>query len=720
MSVLLEALKKAANEKKRTDPAVSQHEPEEAHTPHPSREAMNQTLARDPKPSKGQPSPRAPSEKPSSEKAVSQSDVSASAFDSAPAELPDVTAAKATPDPAQASPEEPESEPKPEPAVSPDTTEGALTLRTEDAATESPLSEPSGADEPDVSQDSHQQAALAATEDEASVKNAPAASEETGFTLREQNDSASPGDGNSQALDLETRLALANDDAPSFKAERGTFSETGESESEPDSGSDQTPEPESSSAFSDEALEETGAQRSDNPLPAQGSETTEVDEADKADMATADSSQSRASDPVEKAADSDAQNEWSLSKIPGYANNEAPRKPVSEKKSRQWLQVMQSGQRQPSRRYRWVLGLLIALLVATGLLVFGFLYFYQSQSQLDQSLARYQLPLPEKSSQADQPTSVILPEEVVGASSGSAEADSAEQGGEARQEPATEPSTERLSERTSEASESNGASETADQEQTSAPTATEAKPSASQEMNAPSESTAEPPSQAPDSSSERPSRTEEDQDDARPSQRLSIRSDGASKNLKSAYAAYQRGQWQEAKSHYQTLLRQEPENLAAMMGITAVHVKEQAYSKAMQSYQKILRLHPGNENALAAQAALAGVFSQNPDNIRQLKNWAQKWPDQPQLQAALGRYYAQNRDWLQAQSHFFKAFELVPKKADYAHNLAVSLDQLGKYRLARDYYRKALTLSESALSAPQQASIRARIDVLNQFLSEES
>ncbi|WP_019895681.1 tetratricopeptide repeat protein [Hydrogenovibrio halophilus] len=719
MSVLLEALKKAANEKKRTDPAVSQHEPEEAHTSRPSREAMNQTLARDRKPPRVQPSSRNPTEKPSNEGTVSQSEVSASALDSAPAELLDETPAEATSDPELASPPEPESESGPEPAVSPGATEGALTLRTEDAAPESPLSEPSGADEPDVSQDSHQQAALAATEDEASVKSAPAASEETGFTLREQNDSASPGDGSSQALDLETRLALASDDASSFEAERGAFSETGESESEPDSGSDQTPEPESSSAFSDETVEETGAQRSDNPLPAQGSETTEVDEADKVDMATADSSQSRASEPVEKAADSDAQNEWSLSKIPGYANNEAPRKPVSEKKSRQWLQVMQSGQRQPSRRYRWVLGLLIALLVATGLLVFGFLYFYQSQSQLDQSLARYQLPLPENSNQADQPTSVTLPEEVVDASPDSA-TDSAEQAREARQEPAAEPSTERLSERTSEASEANGVSETAEQKQTSAPTATEAKPSASQEMDAPSESTAEPPSQAPDSSSERPSRTEETQDAARPSQRLSIRSDGASQTLKSAYAAYQRGQWQEAKSHYQTLLRQEPENLAAMMGIAAVHVKEQAYSKAMQSYQKILRLHPGNENALAAQAALAGVFAQNPDNIRQLKNWAQKWPDQPQLQAALGRYYAQNRDWLQAQSHFFKAFELVPKKADYAHNLAVSLDQLGKYRLARDYYRKALTLSESALSAPQQASIRARIDVLNQFLSEES
>jgi tetratricopeptide (TPR) repeat protein len=697
MSVLLEALKKAANEKKRTDPAVSQHKPEaeKAHTPHPSREAMNQTLARDTKTAKSDSSPRNHSENLSSEEAVRQSDVadSVATFESASTDLSRETAVETNPEPAK----EPAPQSDSGPADSPEVTEGALTLRSEDVASASPLSEATEAAEPGSSQGSSEQAGSKGVEGEDAVESAPAASEKAILTLREQDDSASSNNGDSQELDLETRLALASDDAPSFESERSAFPETTELE----------PESEPSSEFHDGSLDENRTPRSDKPLTQKSSQTAEVDGADKIDMAAADSSHSQASGRGEKTGGADAQNDWSLSKIPGYANDETPRKPVSEKKSRQWLQVMQSGQRQPSRRYRWLLGLLITLLVATSLFVFGFIYFYQSQVQLDQSLARYQLPLPEASSPVDKPASVALADEVVGASPDSA-AGSAGQASETPQEQAAEPS--------SELSEANGASETADQNDEAAPTMAEAKPSELQEMETPSALTAEQSYQAPKS----PSATEEDKGNARQPQRLSIRSDGASKTLQSAYAAYQRGQWQEAKSHYQTLLRQEPENLAAMMGIAAVNVKEQAYSKAMQRYQTILRLHPGNENALAAQAALAGVFAQDPENIRQLKNWVQKWPNQPQLQAALGRYHAQNRDWLQAQSHFFKAFELVPKKADYAHNLAVSLDQLGKYRLARDHYRKALSLSESALSASQQASIRARIDVLNQFLSEES
>jgi tetratricopeptide (TPR) repeat protein len=204
------------------------------------------------------------------------------------------------------------------------------------------------------------------------------------------------------------------------------------------------------------------------------------------------------------------------------------------------------------------------------------------------------------------------------------------------------------------------------------------------------------------------------------SQRLRIQPQGKSQSLALAYEAYQQGNWAEARTHYQALLDQDPASLLAQMGLAAIHVKEGDYSEAMQRYQRILKKHPGHEKALAAQSALAAVLARDPAQLRQLKEWAKKWPDQAQIQAALGQYYAGQQDWPTAQSYFFKAYELAPDKVSYAHNLAVSLDQLGKYALAAQYYQQTLARSSSALTSSQKTQIQARLNVLNQFLSKES
>lgn len=55
-------------------------------------------------------------------------------------------------------------------------------------------------------------------------------------------------------------------------------------------------------------------------------------------------------------------------------------------------------------------------------------------------------------------------------------------------------------------------------------------------------------------------------------------------------------------------------------------------------------------------------------------------------------------DWQQAQENFFIAYEMQPKQADFAFNLAVSLDQLGLKNQAILFYRKSIELIQQGSS----------------------
>jgi Flp pilus assembly protein TadD len=53
---------------------------------------------------------------------------------------------------------------------------------------------------------------------------------------------------------------------------------------------------------------------------------------------------------------------------------------------------------------------------------------------------------------------------------------------------------------------------------------------------------------------------------------------------------------------------------------------------------------------------------------------------------------ASERRWSEAQQSYFEAVRLDASNADFAYNLAVSLDHLNQTRIALDYYRRALAL----------------------------
>ena len=75
----------------------------------------------------------------------------------------------------------------------------------------------------------------------------------------------------------------------------------------------------------------------------------------------------------------------------------------------------------------------------------------------------------------------------------------------------------------------------------------------------------------------------------------------------------------------------------------------------------------------------------------------------------LGNLYAAQSRWPEAQQSYFNAYRFDRGNADYAYNLAVSLDHLSQSQSALGLYREALVLSQSRPAGFTAAAVRQRI-----------
>jgi tetratricopeptide (TPR) repeat protein len=176
------------------------------------------------------------------------------------------------------------------------------------------------------------------------------------------------------------------------------------------------------------------------------------------------------------------------------------------------------------------------------------------------------------------------------------------------------------------------------------------------------------------------------------------------------YAAYQAGELQKARAEYLQVLREEPANRDALLGLGAVEMRAQRYDQSDAYYQRVLQIDPRDPHA---QAGLLALRSQQLDPVQvesRVKSMLAASREANVLYFTLGNQYAQQGRWAEAQQAYFKAFAADPDNPDFAFNLAVSLDQLRQTALALEYYRRALALSEkrSASFAIETARTRAQ------------
>ena len=183
--------------------------------------------------------------------------------------------------------------------------------------------------------------------------------------------------------------------------------------------------------------------------------------------------------------------------------------------------------------------------------------------------------------------------------------------------------------------------------------------------------------------------------------------------LSQAYSAYQIGDDTKALSYYTRVLEIEFNNRDALLGLAAISVRNKQYEKARDTYLNLIENNPRDSVALSGLLSIQSNV--DPDKSEtQIKLLLDKEPGSSHLLFTLGSLYASQQRWAEAQDLFFKAYSSENNNADYAYNLAVSLDQLEQRGAALRYYRTALELVKQFPVTFSVSEVMGRINVLQE------
>ena len=186
-----------------------------------------------------------------------------------------------------------------------------------------------------------------------------------------------------------------------------------------------------------------------------------------------------------------------------------------------------------------------------------------------------------------------------------------------------------------------------------------------------------------------------------------VRADHVAASLARAYEAFLAGDGESAAQAYRTVLGHEPGNRDARLGLAALAARAGRWDEAAGHYARVLASHPADT---IARAALIALDEQNPTRGEsRLKVLLRSEPQAAHLHFNLGNLYAAQSRWPEAQHSYFTAYRFDRGNADYAYNLAVSLDHLSQSRSALGLYREALVLSRSRRASFESAAVRHRI-----------
>lgn len=185
--------------------------------------------------------------------------------------------------------------------------------------------------------------------------------------------------------------------------------------------------------------------------------------------------------------------------------------------------------------------------------------------------------------------------------------------------------------------------------------------------------------------------------------------------LGKAYQSFLSGDTGKAQQLYQKVLQQDPNDRDALLGMAAIALKHKQADQAAAYYGKLLELDPADPEALAALIGLQGQTDPIQSESRLKKALAQN-PQADAAHFALGNLYARQSRWAEAQQSYFRAYSSAPGNADYAFNLAVSLDHLNQGKLALDYYQRALV--QPGPTNFDKSSVQTRIEELTTLVEK--
>ncbi len=187
--------------------------------------------------------------------------------------------------------------------------------------------------------------------------------------------------------------------------------------------------------------------------------------------------------------------------------------------------------------------------------------------------------------------------------------------------------------------------------------------------------------------------------------------------ISEAFKAYQVGQFESAEKLYQNALQDDPDNRDIHLGLAATAINRGNRESAYRHYLKLLDLDPADALALSSLISLSNSSDPVKDESI-IKTLLNKEGNLPYLYFALGNIYAKQLRWSDAQEAFFNAYRLDSTNPDYVLNLAVSLDNIGQYATALDFYNVAVELAQYTVSGFDVSSVNDRIQVLNKVVEK--
>lgn len=179
-----------------------------------------------------------------------------------------------------------------------------------------------------------------------------------------------------------------------------------------------------------------------------------------------------------------------------------------------------------------------------------------------------------------------------------------------------------------------------------------------------------------------------------------------------AWMDYEAGDYESAKSQYDGVLKRERNNRDALLGIAAIAVRQDEIDMARLIYERLVQLDPRDPIAIAALSNLDTVSVDSLSESK-LKLMIRHNEKAPHLYFALGNIYSQQKKWPEAQQAYFSAWQNDDKNADYAFNLAISLDQMGKQGEAMEFYEMSLSNAESRTAQFSTETVRDRLQQLS-------
>ncbi len=187
-------------------------------------------------------------------------------------------------------------------------------------------------------------------------------------------------------------------------------------------------------------------------------------------------------------------------------------------------------------------------------------------------------------------------------------------------------------------------------------------------------------------------------------------SDEVDADLMRGYTALQKNQLIQAREAYAQVLLRSPTQRDALLGMAYTHYGLGDTTQALATLRRLIELYPRDGDAASALFLIGGGEAQVQES--NLKLLLERSERPAPLYHALGVLYFDQNRFGEAERAFDRALSINPAQADYAFNLALSLDRLGRRREAAQKYVLALNLASQSSAAFNSSVARARLRVL--------